>query len=323
MGNRRISIILMALLAFAITAVANAENIIGVAATVNGYQIKEAKLQKAVESRLSQQGTNVGAIRDPDKYKQLRHEVLDILIGQVLLWQSAQNDNLVASDEEVEKLYQQYVSQYPNEDAFKLKMKQEGYDESSYQQELKQRISARKWVEANVMQDLQISDAEVHEFYISNKEKFVMPGQVHARHILITTDSNSSEEDKRKARKQLQDIKQQLAAGADFAEMAKKHSQGPSAPQGGDLGFFPSGQMVKPFEDAAFALQPGEVSDIVETRFGYHLIKVEAKQEGRTIKEEEIDAQIRQYLLKTKSGMALNDAIDKLKASAKIEKYIF
>lgn len=323
MGIRRTFITLMSLLALTFTTAANAENVIGVAAKVNGYQIKEEKLQKAVETRLSQQGTNVGAIRDPDKYKQLRHEVLDVLIGQVLLWQSAQKENLVASDEEVETLYKQYVSQYSNENAFKLKMQQEGYNEASYRQELKQRISARKWVEAHVMKDLQISDKEVHEFYTSNKEKFVMPGQVHARHILIKVDSNSSEEDKRKAREQLQDIKKQLDAGADFAEMAKQYSQGPSAPQGGDLGFFPSGKMVKPFEDAAFALQPGEVSDIVETRFGYHLIKVEAKQEGKTIKEEEVDAQIRQYLLKTKSGMALNEAIDELKASARIEKYIF
>ena len=323
MGIRRTFITITTLLTLAITAVANAENVIGVAAKVNGYQIKEEKLQKAVETRLSQQGTNVGAIRDPDKYKQLRHEVLDVLIGQVLLWQSAQKDNLVASDEEVEKLYKQYVSQYSNENAFKLKMQQEGYNEASYRQELKQRISARKWVEVNVMQNLQVSDEEVHEFYTSNKEKFVMPGQVHARHILITIDSNTTEQDKRKARKQLLDIKKQLDAGANFAEMAKQYSQGPSAPQGGDLGFFPSGKMVKSFEDAAFALQPGKVSDIVETRFGYHLIKVEAKQEGRTIKEEEVDAQIRQYLLKTKSGVALNEAINELKASAKIEKYIF
>ena len=323
MGMHKTFITLTSFLAFVLSTAATADNIVGVAAKVNGTQINEAKLQKAVESRLSQQGTNVGAIRDPDKYNQIRHEVLDVLIGQELLWQTAQKDKLVASNEEVDKLYQQYISQYPNEDAFILKMKQQGYDEASYRQELKQRLSARKWVEQNVVKDVQISVEEVHEFYSSNKERFVMPGQVQARHILIKVDSNTPEADKRKARTQLQKIKKEIAAGADFAEMARQYSQGPSAPQGGDLGFFPRGNMVKPFEDVAFKLAPGEVSDIVETRFGYHLIKVVAKEEGKTITEAEVAPQIRQYLMKTKSAMALNEAIDKIKEKATIEKYIF
>lgn len=323
MGMHKTFITLTSFLAFMFSTAVTAENIVGVAAKVNGTQIKEAKLQKAVETRLSQQGTNVGAIRDPDKYNQIRHEVLDVLIGQELLWQSAQKDKLVASNEEVDKLYQQYISQYPNTDEFILKMKQQGYDEASYRKELKQRISARKWVEQNVIKSLQVSDEEVHEFYMSNKERFVIPGQVQARHILIKADSNTSETDKRKAKEQLQKIKKEIDAGADFAEMAKQYSQGPSAPQGGDLGFFSRSKMVKPFEDAAFALKPGEVSGIVETRFGYHLIKVVAKQEGRTIKETEVAPQIRQHLMKNKSALALNEAIDKLKETATIEKYIF
>lgn len=311
------------ILSFIIPAMACAENIAGVAASVNGYHIMEVKLQKAVESRLSQQGTNVGAIRDPAKYRQLRHDVLDVLIGQVLLWQAAEKANLLATNEEIDRLYNSYLDQYPNTDAFLLKMKQEGYNEESYRKELKQRLSAKNWVEQNVLKNLQVSDAEIHEFYTSNKQRFILSEQVHAHHILIKLDNDSNKNTKRNARKKLIKIKDELKAGGDFTVLAKKYSQGPSAAQGGDLGYFTRGKMVKPFEDAAFKLAPGEVSDIVETQFGYHLIKVTEKKQAATIKEEEVADQIRLYLLQTKSATALNEAIETIKQSAKIEKYIF
>lgn len=295
----------------------------GVVATVNGQQIKEAKLQKAVESHLKQQGTNVAAIRDPRKYKKLREDILDILIGQKLLWLSAQKDKLIASDEDVDKLFTQFQSQYPSKAEFLNKMKLEGYDEKSYRQELKQQISAKRWVHENVIKNVKVESKDIHEFYTSNKEKFTAPEMVHARHILIKLTQDATKKDKQKARKQLSKIKKELKSGASFEELAKKYSQGPSGPNGGDLGFFPRGKMVKPFDEAVFKLKEGKVSGIVETRFGYHLIKVIEKQDARKIKENEVASRIQQHLLKVKSESALTETIARIKAEAKIEKHNF
>jgi peptidyl-prolyl cis-trans isomerase C len=300
-----------------------AANKIGVAAVVNGQEIKSEKLQKAVDAHLQQQGTNVGAIRDPKKYKEVREKVLDVLIGQKLLWQSAKKNKLVASDEEVAQLYQQYASQYPNEDAFKKKMQQEGFTEKAYREELRQQLSAKKYVQEKIVKTQTVELKEIDAFYDENKEKFKMPELVHARHILITLDKDADKKQKQQASETLKKLKKELAKGADFAELAKKHSKGPSAPKGGDLGFFRRGQMVKPFEDAVFKLKPGEVSDIVETRFGYHLIKLEEKQPSRVIAKEEVAGRIEGYLLQVKYEESLNKEIELLKKNAKIEKYLF
>jgi peptidyl-prolyl cis-trans isomerase C len=295
----------------------------GVAAVVNGQEIKSDKLQKAVDAHLQQKGTNIGAIRDPNRYKEVREEVLDVLIGQNLLWQSAKKNKLLASDEEVDQLYKQYVAQYPSEDEFKARMKIEGYTEKSYREELRQQLSARKYVQEKIVKTQKVDIKEIDTFYNENKEKFKTPELVHARHILITLDQNADKKQKKEARALLKKLKKEVADGADFAELAKKHSRGPSAPNGGDLGFFDRGKMVKPFEDAAFKLKPGEVSDIVETQFGYHLIKMEEKQPSRVVPKEEIAGRIEGYLLQVKYEESLNKEIERLKQDAKIEKFLF
>jgi peptidyl-prolyl cis-trans isomerase C len=302
---------------------ANAATVVGVAATVNGYEIKESKLQKALESNLKAKGTNVGSIRDPKRYKQLREEVLDVLIGQKLLWLSAKKDGLLISDEKVNKLYASYQGQYAGESDFLEKMKLEGYTEKSYRQELRQQLSAKKWLHKNVISKLKVNNDEIRDFYNKNEHRFKIPEQVHALHILIKIDKKSSNKDKKKAKKLLLSIKKKLKAGENFAALAKKHSEGPSAPKGGDLGFFSAGQMVKPFEVAAFKLKAGKVSDVVETQFGYHIIKMVEKKLASKVEQKDVAKRISQHLMKIKSEAALKETISKLMLKAKIEKNIF
>jgi peptidyl-prolyl cis-trans isomerase D len=128
----------------------------------------------------------------------------------------------------------------------------------------------------------EVTDAQVAEFYEKNIERFKVKEQVKARHILIKVAPEASAEEIEKARSEILDILKQVKSGSDFAELAKKFSQGPSNSSGGDLGWFGHGSMVKAFEDAAFALKPGEVSEPVRTRFGFHLIKTEDYKPART-----------------------------------------
>jgi hypothetical protein len=142
---------------------------------------------------------------------------------------------------------------------------------------------------------------------------------VHARHILIRVEENAPEPEVIKAKQQLEEIKKELEDGADFAELAKKHSQDPgSAPNGGDLGFFGRGQMVQEFEDAAFSLEPGQVSNPVRTQFGFHLIKVEEKRPTEHPELSQIRQQVLEDYIKAEREKRFERWYKELKAQAKI-----
>jgi peptidyl-prolyl cis-trans isomerase D len=140
---------------------------------------------------------------------------------------------------------------------------------------------------------VQVTDEQVASYYEAHKEEFRREAQVRARHILRKVPAGAGPDEEMKARAVLEAVQQRLQAGEDFAALAREFSEDPaSAEQGGDLGFFKRGEMVKPFEDAAFALRPGEVSQIVRTDFGYHLIQVEEVQEAGYRPLEEVRSQL-------------------------------
>ena len=136
---------------------------------------------------------------------------------------------------------------------------------------------------------------------------------------LIKVDQNADESEKAKARNTIKEIQQKLEKGEDFAELAKKYSQGPSGPKGGALGYFKRGQMVKPFEDAAFALEINEVSDMVVTTFGYHLILVIDKKPESTMDYEVIKPSIIQYLKQEKTKKEVGRYIEQLRSESEIK----
>ncbi len=140
---------------------------------------------------------------------------------------------------------------------------------------------AAEYLKRNILPKVSISEEDILQYYKAHQDEFRTPETVSARHILIRVNQSASEEDKKEARKKAEDILKRIKAGEDFATLASEFSDDPgSKTKGGDLGYFQRGRMVKPFGDAAFALTPGSVSDIVETQFGFHIIKVEDKKEA-------------------------------------------
>ncbi len=290
----------------------------GLAARVNGAEISNQQLEKSFEEYLRENKVNVGAIRYPDRYKAMKRETLDLLIDQVLLWQAAQEADMVATPAEVTQAFDDMQSQFKSADNFLSRLAAEGYNEASYREHLRRLVSARKYLES-LAGEVEVSDAEIHAFYTENPDKFRVPEVVRARHILIKMDAAASEQRKREAHEQIEAILAQAREGADFAQLASEHSQDSTASQGGDLGHFPRGRMVKPFEEAAFALQPGELSGVVETPFGLHIIKLEERHEPRTLLETDARDRIRDYLAAAKSKQAVTSRIEALRSSADIE----
>ena len=161
------------------------------------------------------------------------------------------------------------------------------------------------------------TDDEIKSYYEANKKRFETQASIKARHILLRPDPNAADMEKAKAetKKRLNDILARLKSGAKFADLAKAHSQDPgSAKQGGDLGWFQRGVMIKAFEDAAFPLNKGEVSGVVETEFGFHIIKVEDKKEGGASPLKEVEPLIKQALAGDKAKGLAREALMALDA---------
>ncbi len=170
---------------------------------------------------------------------------------------------------------------------------------------------ASEYIAKVVVKDISVTDKDVEQYYEINKDKFTVPKQVHARHILIKAESSATDEEKKKAKAKAEEILEQLRKGEDFAKLAGEYSEDPgSRTKGGDLGYFARGAMVKPFEDAAFAMKPGETSGVVETSFGYHIIKVEDIKEAQTKPFAEIKTKLTEQLtneMKKEKGIAFLD----------------
>lgn len=171
----------------------------------------------------------------------------------------------------------------------------------------------------------QPTDAEIKAYYEQNLDTYNIPEQRHARHILLRTAPEANDETKSSTRKQLEEILAKARSGADFAELAKKYSEDGSAANGGDLGFFGRGQMVPAFDQAVFALKEGALSDIVETQFGFHIIKVEKIKPARQRQLAEVKDAIVDKLATEQGGArafkAAGDAYEKIILAGSLQKY--
>jgi parvulin-like peptidyl-prolyl isomerase len=156
---------------------------------------------------------------------------------------------------------------------------------------------SREYLAKVVMPAATLTEADLKEYYARNRQSLSVPEQVRARHILFKVDPAASQDEKNKTLDRARDVLKRLQAGEDFAGLAAAHSDDrESGAKGGDLGYFTAGRMVPEFEDAAFYTNPGEISDIVETKYGFHIIKVEDLIEARERSFEEMKDYIKEKL---------------------------
>jgi peptidyl-prolyl cis-trans isomerase C len=204
--------------------------------------------------------------------------------------------------------------------------RKEGFDKDpEFREELQYMIddfTSTQYLGKALGKDITVSDADIKQYYDANKDKFKVPEQVRARHILIKVSAKATDEDKKKAKEKISELRQRAEKGEDFAKLASEYSDDPGTKKrGGDTDYFARGKMIKPFENAAFSLKPGTISDIVETKFGYHIIKVEDHKESRTMGLEEARESIRDNLKNELASSKTNQFI--LNANEKAGMEIF
>ncbi|MDH3344874.1 MAG: peptidyl-prolyl cis-trans isomerase, partial [Desulfobacteraceae bacterium] len=210
---------------------------------------------------------------------------------------------------------------FPKEDEFKAALLEMKISEAELKSQIRKGMAIQQFVDKDLIQDVKVSQKEVKDFYKNNPDMFKQSEQVKASHILIKVDTQADKSAKDQANKKIKEIQKKLEDGEDFAGLAKEYSEGPSNVNGGDLGYFERGRMVKPFEDAAFKLKPGEVSGMVETPFGYHLIKVVDKKPESVVSYENAKERIAQYLEQEKKGKVLERNLEDMRQKAVIKTF--
>ncbi|MDD5758557.1 MAG: SurA N-terminal domain-containing protein [Desulfobulbaceae bacterium] len=198
-------------------------------------------------------------------------------------------------------------------------------NKTKYQTAPQVKIKSLQFLFTDFAKDSAPDDEAVQKYYQANIDSYSLPERRKARHILIKTTATDSAEQKAAKRKKIDEIAAEIKAGKDFAELAKKHSEDTSAKQGGDLGLFGRGQMIKPFEDAVFAMKEGQTSDVVETTFGLHLIKLDKIEAAKTQSLDEVKAAIIAKLTldasKNKAFQAANEAYEQIIVAGSLAKY--
>jgi peptidyl-prolyl cis-trans isomerase C len=288
-------------------------------AVVNGTALSNERFNDAVaRNEMQMRRQSQGAPISETQLNDMKSNILEGMINEELLYQKAQERGISASESEVEQQIQQYKGQY-GEEGFASALANAGMNEEQLRSEISRSLTIQNLLEEEVTSGIDVTDEEARQFYEENTQMFEESQSVKASHILIDTRDAETDEAKAEARGRAEDLLEQLEGGADFAELAREYSEGPSAQNGGSLPQFSRGEMVPPFEEAAFALEPGEISDVVETRFGFHIIRVEEKSEGGATPYEEVEPQIVQYLEQQKQQEAVQAYLDELKEAPENE----
>lgn len=288
-------------------------------ARVNGVAIPAAELQKALNAfHKSPSAAQV----PPGQEKAVEQYLLNQLIGGELMFQIAQKTPVKDLDKQLDEAITKLKARFPSQDAYLKGLQEQGLTEKDIRDLISRNIVIENHIEQVVVPKQQVTDAEVKAFYDKNPQAFTQPEQLRASHILISVDAKASEGERKKAKEKITALLKQIKAGADFAKLAQENSTCPSSKQGGDLGYFRKGQMVKPFEDAAWALKPGEVSGVVETQFGYHIIKLAEKKPASKVSFNEVKTRIAESLKRQKVTEAIKGILDEAKSKAKIEVFL-
>ncbi|MBI5586175.1 MAG: peptidylprolyl isomerase [Deltaproteobacteria bacterium] len=287
-----------------------------VIAVVNGTQVLERDLQMTIQEMRRQFGEKSITQDSPEV---LRRKALDQFLAVELLFQEGRTLGLQDVDTQVEALWSGAEKQAGSPEKFEEQLAKDGLTRDQAKDNIKKNIYVRAVVTQKVVPTIKVEDAELQAFYQAHQEQYRHGEMVGARHILIKVALQAKEEEKQQAREKIDSIRKDLLAGRDFQETAKAVSDCPSKTRGGDLGYFGKGRMVPEFEKAAFGLKEGEISPVVETQFGFHIIQVYGKKPSGVTPFEEVKKQVEGRVKNEKFNRAVSDYVGELRKKARVE----
>ncbi len=299
---------------FAQAPIAAGENVNPAILEVNGETIYAAEVTMTMQNIAAQMGGRE-KIQDEQELVQMATQRV---VEQTLLAQEARRTNVQPNELRLAEMMQALENQGGGREALESSIGKFGMNYDQLREFIREMELSRSMIEKQIGPTIQVSDEDVKAFYDENPQLFDAEAQVRARHIIFNATLEADAQTVAEARGKAEEARRRALAGEDFAELARELSEGPTAPNGGDLGFFSKGQTAPGFSTAAFALEPGGISPVVRTEFGLHVIKVEEKRPARRLPLDEVSDHVRNLLIQQKTGQRVGKLIESLVDKATI-----
>ena len=315
----KISIYLLAALIVVSPVVVSAEMVSGIAVLVNDEPITTYDLAKEQEALKGGMG-DASALDSPSAKDQLRQAAIDSLVNKKLIQQKVKELDIKVSDEEVTQAIED-VKKTNNisEENLRAALAARGISFDEYRVQLKDQLERLRLISLEVRSKIQVSEKEIQEYYAAHAGNFQVEEAFHARQIFFSIPAKVTEDQQKRIVEKSEKVLSEAKAGADFAELAKKYSDDPSGKEGGDLGFLKKGELLPEFENAITTMKAGEVSGLVRTSAGIHIIKLEELREGKKQDFVSVKREVEDLLYKQKSEERFSQWLEGLHKNAAIE----
>lgn len=298
-------------------ATVSAEVVERIVAKVNGDIVTLTELEEQVEVALQQLGPASSPEEEEARRERVRREVLDSMINNMLVLQVAEDRGLRVPSRFFDEWKQNIMSEMNigSEEELERQVALQGSTMEALRNRFEEGLLLQEIRRMEVDNKVSVSEPEIEERYRTNIADYTTPARVRLREIVVRFDETNEIEKGQKARRLLQDIRQ----GADFAEVARMHSESGSRSAGGDLGFFSEGELTEALAQAAFALEPGEVSEIIRLDTAFYIIRVEEKTEAEVKPLEEVRNEVGDAIFEEKMSEQMERFVRRLRERAKIE----
>ena len=303
---------------------ARAELVDRVAAVVNNDVITLSEVEKRAAPELARIDQETGGAERGQKRAAAMKRTLDTMIDEKLVDNELKELKVTIGDKEVDAAIDEVKKSYNlNDEQLQQAVAREGYTLAEYREQMRKQIGRYKLISEKVRKNVKVSDADVQTEYDRMTRAEGEDYEVHIRHILIAVPRNASQAQVEQARRKAAAVAVEAREpGVDFAELAKKRSEGSSSSDGGDLGFFKRGTMVPEFERVAFNLKTGEVSEPVRTQFGWHVLKLEEIRKLGMKPLAEVRPEIEERLRRAQADRLTSQYMETLRNAAVVEKKI-
>jgi peptidyl-prolyl cis-trans isomerase C len=289
-----------------------------VVARVNGQGIGRRDFDLAVQLHFARR--RPGAVSLPE-LRAAREQILEKLIDGELLYQAAVKKGLSTRDADVDTEYHAKEKQIGSPEALGKFLKDNHFTEAQFREQIRRSLIVGRFVDTVVVPDLKVTDEEVRRYYDQNPTEMTRAEAAHIAQIMVRVAPDAPTDVRAAARDRIEAILGELRAGGDFAELARKHSDGPEVKRGGDTGWLKrGGGAPPPIEAAAFSLEAGQTSDIISTRRGFHLVKVIERRPGGAVPFENVKDSIRARLLEQDRERGIASFLEPLRTAARIER---
>lgn len=289
-------------------------------ATINGHEVTGAQLQSEMAALITRARGRFPPEQLAQMQPRLREQALDQIIARQLLLEAVDRENIQVTADEFAAARAKLESGLPPGVTLDTVLQQRNVSAEDFTRDYTSELRVNKLMDRQTAAVGEITEEELQAYYGENRDQFAQPELVTARHILIAVDPQDTDEAKQQKKAKAEAIRARLVAGEDFATVATAETDDPgSKATGGLYGPFPRGQMVPPFEEAAFTQPEGEIGPLVETRFGYHIIKVEKHEQPREVPLDEVKTNLASFLRGRKMQVAAQTYIQGLRSNAQIQ----